>query len=75
LGIRDNSNSGSVYFLKEHIGQGGYGSVYKACKLEETKDYAIKFLKFNDSSKSNQAKLAREIENLKNAENAGGKST
>jgi serine/threonine protein kinase len=75
LGVSD--DSGNIYFLKKYIGGGGYGIVYKACKIEnlrEAKDYyAIKFIRDKHSRETCNKMLIREIENLKNAKKAGAK--
>jgi eukaryotic-like serine/threonine-protein kinase len=73
LWVRDESKN--IYFIKEYIGCGGYGDVYKACKVKELKEtqyYAIKFLR--DRSYSEEYKtLNREIKNLTTAKNAGAR--
>ncbi|OAO13167.1 cyclin-dependent kinase [Blastocystis sp. ATCC 50177/Nand II] len=59
------------YKLLDRIGEGTYGDVYKAVSLADKKVYAIKFIRFRETSLSNGVSLStiREIRFLKSTDN------
>lgn len=56
----------SLYFLLQRLGNGSYGSVYKACREPDSQHYAIKiFMKEKIDLDCLQSSLNKEIEGLK----------